>query len=33
MMQWVNDPTCLCGGASLISTQAQWVKDPVLLQL
>jgi len=33
VMQWVNDPTCLCGGPSLISGQVQWVKDLALLQL
>ena len=31
--QWVNDPSCLCGGTGLILSPAQWVKDPALLQL
>ena len=33
MVQWVNDLACLCGGTGLIFSPAQWVKDPVLLQL
>ena len=33
MVQWVNDPACLCGGASLLPGPAQWVKDPALPQL
>ena len=33
LMQQVNDLACLCGGASLIPSPAQWVKDLVLLQL
>ena len=32
-MQQVNDLACLCGGASLIPSPAQWVKDLALLQL
>ena len=31
--QWVNDPACHCGGTSSIFLLAQWIKDPVLLQL
>ena len=27
------NPACLYGGASLIPSPAQWVKDPVLLQM
>ena len=27
MVQWVNDLACLCGGASSISNQVDWVKD------
>ena len=33
VVQWVNDPACLCGGTGLIPSLAQWVKDAVLLQL
>ena len=33
MAQWINDPACLCGIASLIPGPKQWVKDLVLLQL
>ena len=34
MVQWVNDPACLYGGADLIPGPVQWVKDPAaLLQL
>ena len=32
-VQWVKDLACLCGGAGLIPSLAQWVKDPVLVQL
>ena len=31
--QWVNNPACLCGGAGLIPSPDQWVKDLILLQL
>ena len=30
MAQWVDNPACLCGGASSIPTLAQWVKDLAL---
>ena len=33
VVQWVNEPTCLCGIAGSIPRPAQWVKDPVLPQL
>ena len=29
VMQWVNDPSCLCGIAGSIPGLEQWVKDPV----
>ena len=28
VVQWVNDPACLCGGADLIPGLAKWVMDP-----
>ena len=31
--QWVNDPACLFGVASLIPCLVRWVKDLALLQL
>ena len=33
LVQWINDPACLCEGTTLIPGPAQWVKDPVLRQL
>ena len=33
VVQWVNNPACLCGGASWILGLVQWVKDPALLHL
>ena len=33
MAQQVNDPVCLRGGAGLIPSPGQWVKDVALLQL
>ena len=33
VVQWVNDPACLCSVASSIPGPVQWVKDLVLLQL
>ena len=33
MVQWVNDPPCLCGAAGLIPSPAQWVKTPALSQM
>ena len=33
MAQRVNDLACLCGVTGLIPGLAQWVKDPVLLQV
>ena len=33
LAQQVNDPACLCGGASLIPSPAQYVKNTILLQL
>ena len=33
MVQRVNDPACLCGGAGSIPSLARWVKDPALLEL
>ena len=33
VVQWVNNPTCFCGVASSIPSQAQGVRDLVLLQL
>ena len=32
-LSWLRIEHCLCGGMSLIPSWAQWVKDPVLLQL
>ena len=31
MVQWDNDPACLCGSMSSIPGVAQWVKDLELL--
>ena len=31
VVQWVNDPACLCGGSGLLPGLVQWVKDLVLL--
>ena len=33
MVQWVNDLVCLCGGAGLIPSPAQWVMGLALWQL
>lgn len=33
MVQWDNNLACLCGGAGLIPSLAQWVKDMALPQL
>lgn len=33
VVQWVNDPACLCGIAGSIPLLAQWVKDTALPQL
>ena len=30
MVQWVNDPACLCGFAGSIPGLVQWIKDLVL---
>ena len=27
MAQWVNDLACLCGGAGLIPSSEQWIKE------
>ena len=33
VVQWVNDPVFLCGSASSIPGQAEWVKSLVLPQV
>lgn len=33
VVQWVSEPTCLCGACSSIPGLLQWVTDPVLLWL
>ena len=33
MAQWVNNLACLCGGAGLIPSLVQWVKNLALPQL
>lgn len=33
MIPLVNDPFCFCGGAGLIPSPVQWLKDPALPQL
>ena len=33
MVQWVNDPACLCGGPGSTPGVVQWVKDTALVQL
>ena len=32
VVQWVNDPACLCDSTDFILGPAQWVKDLVFLQ-